>query len=147
MRERVKCQALSEVIKMYVVDMPSPDLHVVLGQSWLKSRTAVISYADKHVMFWQGGRHSVLKCVCGDTPVLPVLPVYLCLLPSHSLTFMQFQEATQEKGAKYFVVNVNVNVMTADECAAEAAEEGEALEPNCSKCFNTDPVKEGCCGM
>ncbi len=135
-RERVKCQALSEVIKMYVVDMPSPNLHVVLGQSWLKSRNAVISYADKRVMFWQGGRRSVSKCVCDDTPVLPPPPA----LPSHSLTFMQFQEAIQEKGAKYFVVNV----MTADECVAEAAEEGEVPEPNCSKRFKTvlHPVVE-----
>ena len=67
-RERVKCQALSEVMKMYVVDMPH-HLHVVLGQSWLKSRKAVISYADKRVMFWQGDRRSVLKCFCDDTPV------------------------------------------------------------------------------
>ena len=126
-RERVKCQALSEVIKMYVVDMPSPNLHVVLGQSWLKSRNAVISYADKCVMFWQGVRRSVLKCVCDDNPVLPPPPA----LPSHSLTFMQFQEEIQEKGANYFVVIV----MTANECVAEAAEEGEVPEPNCNKCF------------
>ena len=102
----------------------------MLGQSWLKSRNAVISYADKCVMFWQGGHHgrrSVLKCVCDDNPELPPPPA----LPSHSLTFMQFQEAIQEKGANYFVVNV----MTADECVAEAAEEGEVLEPNCNKCF------------
>ena len=105
-RERVKCQALSEVIKMYVVDMPSSNMHVVLGQSWLKSRNAVISYADRRVMFWQGGRRSVLEC--DDDPVLPPPPA----VPSHSLTFMQFQEAVQGKGAKYFVVNV----MAADEC-------------------------------
>ncbi len=135
-RERVKCQALSEVIKMYVVDMPSSNLHVVLVQIWLKSRNAVISYADRRVMFWQGGRHSVLKCVCDDDPVLPPLPA----MPSHSLTFMQFQEAIQEKGTKYFVVNV----MAADECVAEAAEEGEVPEPNCSKHFKTvlHPVVE-----
>ena len=34
---RVRCQALSEVIKLYVVDMPAPNLHVVLGQCWLKA--------------------------------------------------------------------------------------------------------------
>ena len=66
-RERVKCQALSDVIKMYVVDMPSPNMHVVLHQSWLKSRNAVISYADKRVMFWQDGCCPVLKCMCDDT--------------------------------------------------------------------------------
>ena len=48
---RVKCQAVSKVIKMYVVDMPSANLHVVLAQSWLKSRNAVISFADKRVVF------------------------------------------------------------------------------------------------
>ena len=46
---------------------------------------------------------------------------------------MQFQEANQKKGAQYFVVNV----VPADECAAEAAEEGEVSEPNCSKRFKT----------
>ncbi len=54
-QERIKCQALSEVIHMYVVKMPSPSLHVVLGQSWLKSRNAVVCYADKCLMFWPGG--------------------------------------------------------------------------------------------
>ena len=43
----------------------------------------------------------MLNCLCDDPPVLPLPPA----LPSHSLTFMQFQEATQ-KDAKYFVVNV-----------------------------------------
>ena len=33
----VRCQALFEVIKLYVVDMPAPNLHVVLGQCWLTS--------------------------------------------------------------------------------------------------------------
>ena len=126
-RARVKCQGLSEVIKMYVVDMPSPNLHVVLGQSWLRSHNAVISYADKCVRFWQGGRRSVLKCVCDDDPVLPPPPA----LPSHSLTYMQFQEAVKEKDARYFVVNV----MAADERVAEAAEEGAVPEPNCNLRF------------
>ena len=123
---------------MYVVDMPSLDLHVVLGQSWLMSRNAVISYADKCVMFWQGGRRSVMKCVCDGNPVLSPPPA----LPSHSLTFMQFQEAIQEKGANYFVVNV----MTADEYVAEAAEEGEVPEPNCNKRFEAvlHPVVQSC---
>ena len=67
----VKCQTLSEVIKMYVVDMPTLNLHVVLGQSWLKSHNVVISFADKCVRFWQGGRRAVLRCVSDDGPVLP----------------------------------------------------------------------------
>lgn len=37
---------LSEVIKMYVCDMPSPNLRVELDQSWLKSQKAAISCAD-----------------------------------------------------------------------------------------------------
>ena len=108
-RERVKCQALGEMIKMYVIHMPN--LHVVLGQSWLKSRSAVISYADRRVMFWQGGWLSVLKCACDHKPVLPPPPA----VPSRSLTFMQFQD----KSAKFVVANV----MAADECVAEAAVE------------------------
>lgn len=55
---------------------------------------------------------------------------------------MQFQEAIQEKGAKYFVVNI----MAADECDAEAAEEDEVPEPSCNKRFKTvlHPVVESC---
>ena len=86
-------------------------MHVVLGQSWLKSRSAVISYADRRVMFWQGGWPSMLKCACDHKPVLPPPPA----VPSRSLTFMQFQE----KSAKFVVANV----MAADECVAEAAVE------------------------
>ena len=76
---------MSEAIKMYVVDMPSLTLHVVLGQS-VGSRNAVISYADKRMIFWQGGWRSVMKCVCYDTPVLPPQ----LALPFHSFTLMQF---------------------------------------------------------
>ena len=54
---------------MYVVNMPSPNLHVVLGQSWLKSHNAAISYADKCVLFWPGGWRSVLKNVCVMMPL------------------------------------------------------------------------------
>ena len=52
----------------------------------------------------------MLKCVSDHTSVLPPPPP----LPSHSLNFMQFWEAVQEKGSKCFVVNV----MAASEPAA-----------------------------
>lgn len=42
---RVQVQALSETVKMYVVDMPTPNVHVLLGQTWLKAHKGVISYA------------------------------------------------------------------------------------------------------
>ena len=42
----VKMQSLSEEVKFFVVDMPTPGLHAVLGQSWLREHKAVISYVD-----------------------------------------------------------------------------------------------------
>ena len=132
---RVRCQAMSEVIKLYVVDMPAPNLHVVLGQCWLKAHRAVLSFADSCVRFWRGDRRCVLKCVSDHTSVLPLPPP----MPSHSLNFMQFWEAVQEKGSKCFVVNV----MAASEPVA-VGEEGEIPEPNCNKRFESvlHPVVE-----
>ena len=59
----MQVQVLSETVKMYVVDMPSPNVHVILGQTWLKEHKVVISYAANCVMFWQSNRHAKLKCV------------------------------------------------------------------------------------
>lgn len=50
-----KMQALSEQVKYFVVGMPTPGLHAVLGQSWLQEHKAVISYVDGCVKFWRGG--------------------------------------------------------------------------------------------
>ena len=52
---------------------------------------------------------------------------------------MQFREAIQEKDATYFVVNVMTVDDSSDECVAEAAEEGEALEPNCRRGETLEP--------
>lgn len=51
---RVKMQSLSEEVKFFVVDMPTPGLHAVLGQSWLREHKAVISYVDGYVKFGMG---------------------------------------------------------------------------------------------
>ncbi|DBA85570.1 TPA: hypothetical protein ACH3X2_005660 [Trebouxia sp. C0005] len=51
---RVQCQSVSEVIKLFVIDMPSPDLHVVLKQMWLNKHKAVLSYAERGVFFLAG---------------------------------------------------------------------------------------------
>ena len=62
----------------------------------------------------------MLKCVIDDASVLSPPPP----LPSHSLNFMRFREAVQEKGSKFFVVSV----MAASEPVA-VGEEGEVPEP------------------
>ncbi|KAL3149419.1 hypothetical protein ABBQ32_002213 [Trebouxia sp. C0010 RCD-2024] len=45
-KARVKVQGLSEDVRCFVVNMPTPGLHVVLGQPWLREHKAVVSYAD-----------------------------------------------------------------------------------------------------
>ena len=113
---RVKMQALSEQVKLFVVDMPTPGLHAVLGQSWLREHKAVISFVDGCVKFWKWGGRAELKCVRNPTLPLP---------PSCSLTYMQFQEAMKEQHSRCFVVNV----MTAG--ADESAVDGELTKPPC----------------
>ena len=115
---------------MFVVDMPTPNLHVVLGQGWLKAYRAVLFFADGCVRLWQGDRRAVLKCV-GDDASLPLPPPPP--MPAYTLNFMQFQEAIKEKGSRYFVVNV----LNAEGAVAEAAEDGEIPEPNCNKRFKS----------
>ena len=41
---RVRIQSLSQELKLHVVDLPSCDIHAVLGQSWLKQRRAVLCF-------------------------------------------------------------------------------------------------------
>jgi len=126
---RVQVQALSETVEMYVADMPSPNVHVILGQTWLKKHKGVISYAENCVMFWQGNRRAKLKCVCGD-PALPPPPS----LPYGSRNFVEFQ-ADVKKGCRYFVVNV---------MAHEEEEGGAVSAPDCGKPFKAvfHPVVE-----
>ena len=83
---QVQLQALSEIVKMYAVDMRTPNVHVILGQAWLKAHKALISHATKFVMFWQGNRRAELKCVCGDPDLAP-----LPNLPFGSMNFVEFQ--------------------------------------------------------
>lgn len=118
---RGQVQALSETVKMYVVDMPSPNVHVILGQTWLKKH--------KGVVFWQGNMRAKLKCVCGD-PALPPPPSW----PSGSMNFVEFQ-ADVKMGCQYFVMNV---------MAHEEEEEGAVSAPDCGKPFKAvfHPVVE-----
>ncbi len=78
----------------------------------------------------------------GMFSLLPRLKCLCMPLVMHSMIFMQFQKAIQEKCAKYFVAND----MAADECVAEAAVEDEVPEPNCNKHFTNvlHPVVESC---
>ena len=136
-KARVRVQALSEVVKMFVVDVPTPGLHVILGQDWLRQRKGVVSYADGCVNFWRGGRRAKLKCAVGD-PALPPPPP----LPSCSLNYMQFQKAVKEKRTRYFVVNV-MAAKEADKEADDSCVDGEP-ETQCDQRFKSvlHPVVE-----
>ena len=83
---QVQVQALSEIVKVYAVDVRTPNVHVILGQAWLKAHKALISHATNCVMFWQGNRRAELKCVCDDLALAP-LPT----LPFGSMNFVEFQ--------------------------------------------------------
>jgi hypothetical protein len=56
MNVRVQVQALSEVVKLHVVDLIGGKLHAILGQTWLSEHQAVISFHDKVVRCYSGGR-------------------------------------------------------------------------------------------
>jgi hypothetical protein len=110
--ERIRIQSLSEEVKLYVIDLPSKEMHAVLGQCWLLHHNAVISYADKCVMFHAGGKRCKLKC----NPNAPALKPLSQKCPA-LLTRMQLNVMVKEKGNRAFLVNMSV--------VGEPAEEGE----------------------
>jgi len=113
--ERIQIQNLSEIVKMYVIDLPGQAMQAVLGQGWLLDHRAVISYFDKCVMYFQGTQRMKLK-FRGDSPTLPDKPKDCPPL----LTSMQLKVMSKEKGARTFLVNVSI----VDE-PAEQTEKGE----------------------
>ncbi len=87
---RIRIQSLSEEVKLYVIDLPGKEMHAVLGQSWLLHHNAVMSYADKCVLFHAGGYRGKLKC----NPNAPALKPLLQKCPA-LLTRMQLQNYAQ----------------------------------------------------
>ena len=118
--ERVQIQNLSEVVKMYVIDLHGQAMQAVLGQGWLLDHKAVISYFDKCVMCFQGTRHMKLK-FRADSHAVPDQPQDCPSL----LTSMQLKVMSKQKGAQTLLVNVSV----VDE-VAELSEEGEIPSEN-----------------
>ncbi|DBA93382.1 TPA: hypothetical protein ACH3X2_003653 [Trebouxia sp. C0005] len=69
-KARVSIQSLAEDVKLHVVDLPGNSLQAVLGQSWLREHSAIISYIDSCVMYFSGNRQRRL-CFSPDAPDLP----------------------------------------------------------------------------
>ena len=98
---RVKVQSLNEELKLHVVDVPSRDVHAVLGQSWLKQHRAVMCFDESCVRFWRGDRHCMLKCKPRKWIVPPSPDASLPVL-----SYMELKRVTKDKGARLFLVNV-----------------------------------------
>ena len=88
--ERIRIQSLPEEVKLCVIDLPGKEMHAVLGQCWLLHHNAVMSYADKCVLFHAGRNRSKLKC----NPDNPALKSLLQKCPA-LLTRMQLQNYGQ----------------------------------------------------
>jgi hypothetical protein len=87
-------------------------MHAVLRQCWLLRHNAVISDAEKCVMFHAGGKRCKLKCNPNAPALKPLSPKCPALL-----TRMQLKVMLKEKGNRAFLVNVSV--------VDEPAEDGE----------------------
>ncbi len=101
--ERMRIQSLSEEVKLYVIDLPSKEMHAVLGQCWLLRHNAVVSYAEECVVFHAGGKRCKLKC----NPNAPALKPLSQKCPA-LLMRMQLKVMIKEKGNRAFLVNVSV---------------------------------------
>ena len=122
--KHVRIQSLSEEVKLYVIDLPSKEMHAVLGQCWLLRHNAVISYAEKCVMFHARGKHCKFKC----NPNAPALKPLSQNCPA-LLTRMQRKVMLKEKGNSAFLVNVSV--------VDEPAEDGELPSGASAACVDS----------
>ncbi len=116
--ERICIQSLSEEVQLYVIDLPSEEMHAVLGQCWLLHPNAVISYAEKCVMFHAGGKRCKLKC----NPNAPALK-HLSQMPCSVKVMLK------AKGNRAFLVDVSV--------VDEPAEDGELPSDASAACVDS----------
>ena len=101
---------------MLMVHLPCKDIHTILGQGWLLSHKAVISYADKCLMFFAGGKRCKRKCSPDAPALLPLSEKCPALL-----TCMQLRRLAEDKGNRLFLAHVSV----VDKTLEETLEEGE----------------------
>ena len=100
---RVQMQSLSEVVKLLVIDLIGGKLHAILGQTWLSEHQAVISFRDKVVRYYSGGRRCQLKCVPQGTKA-KVPPAIASSPPLH--TRVQLKNLCGDKRNEAFMVYV-----------------------------------------
>jgi len=110
-------------VKLYAIDLPSKKMHAVLGQCWLLHHNAVISYADKFVMFHAGGKHCKLKCNPNAPALKPLAQKCFALFTRMQLKFM-----LKEQGNRSLLVKVSV--------VDEPAEEGQLPSDASAACVD-----------
>jgi len=103
---RVQVQSLSEVVKLLVIDLIGGKLHAILGQTWLSEHQAVISFRDKVVRYYSGGRRCKLKCVPQGTKAK--VPPAAAMSPP-LLTRVQLKALCGDRRNEAFMVYVTVS--------------------------------------
>lgn len=94
-------QSFHGVVTLYVIDLPSSDMDIILGQTWLKPYVADVRYSNASVTFTQYGERRKLK-----------FEPKFCRANRALLNATQLKAAVRRNGPKYFSVLVTQKTET-----------------------------------
>lgn len=120
----LKMQSFHGIVKCYVIEMPQHGFDIILGETWLTPRQAVLDYGSRTVTYSQAGKSKSLQSGPRDTATDACADISLSLMSAKELQELhtEFKSEIRRAGNKAFTVFVHFQEAPKPQPEGQAAE-------------------------